>query len=327
MAWVRWREATEAALYGPNGFFVSDSAVPARHFRTSVHAGDLFARAVLRLARSSGLHTVVDVGAGGGELLSARHLLDPDRALLGVDLAPRPAALPAAVGWRRDVQHLDAVSDALVVANEWLDNVPVEVVAWSADGWRLVLVDPVTGDEQLGPPPEPDDQTWLDTWWPAGGVGARAEVGRPRDEAWAGVIAALHRGIALAVDYSHTRETRPRTGSLTGYRAGREVPPVPDGRCDLTSHVAIDSCAAAGAAAGATHSRATTQRQALRALGVPIGNPPHGLAGTDAAAYLTALATAGEAAELTDPHGLGRFGWLVQTVGIALPQPLTGTEA
>ena len=40
----------------------------------------------------------------------------------------------------------------------------------------------------------------------------------------------------------------------------------------------------------------------------------------DPAGYLAALARAGEAAELTDPGGLGGFGWLVQAVGRQLPE-------
>ncbi|HEX6920890.1 MAG TPA: hypothetical protein VF314_11705, partial [Actinomycetes bacterium] len=63
-----WREATERALYGEGGFFRRTTG-PGAHFRTSVHASPLFARAVLTLARAADLDTVVDVGAGHGELL------------------------------------------------------------------------------------------------------------------------------------------------------------------------------------------------------------------------------------------------------------------
>jgi hypothetical protein len=36
---------------------------------------------------------------------------------------------------------------------------------------------------------------------------------------------------------------------------------------------------------------------------------------------------AAEEAELTDPAGLGGFGWLVQAVGVPLPAPLAGLAA
>jgi SAM-dependent MidA family methyltransferase len=314
MVWYGWREATERALYGEGGFFRTHA--PSQHFRTSVHASPVFAEAVRCLARDAGLTTVVDVGAGGGELLAALHALDPSLELIGVDLAGRPPALPADVSWQHEVP---VTPGALLVANEWLDDVPVDVVELADDGWRLVLVDPATGAERLGPPPTEGGADWLATWWPAedaGEVGARAEVGRPRDEAWATAVGRLTDGLAVAVDYAHGRASRPRTGSLTGYRAGRQVPPVPDGSCDVTSHVALDACAAAGVGAGATTTLLTTQRAALTALGVRSDAPPHELSRTDPAGYLRALSRSAEVAELTDPGGLGGFGWLLQATGV-----------
>ncbi len=311
VAWTTWREATERALYGERGFFRTHA--PAQHFRTSVHAGPVFAEAVRCLARDAGLTTVVDVGAGGGELLVALHARDPSLDLIGIDLAERPPALPADVSWQHEVP---ATAGALLVANEWLDDVPVDVVELADDGWRLVLVDPATGVERLGPPPADDDADWLARWWPRKDVGARAEVGRPRDQAWAAVVGNLGDGLAVAIDYAHARTSRPPGGSLTGYRAGRQVPPVPDGSCDVTSHVALDACAAAGIDAGATATLLTTQRAALTALGVRRDSPPYELSRTNPAGYLQALSRAGEAAELTDPGGLGGFGWLLQVRGL-----------
>lgn len=50
--WQGWREAAETALYGDGGFYrspVRSPDGPAGHFRTSVHASPLFARAVAGL--------------------------------------------------------------------------------------------------------------------------------------------------------------------------------------------------------------------------------------------------------------------------------------
>lgn len=135
---------------------------------------------------------------------------------------------------------------------------------------------------------------------PEEGAAFRAEIGRPREAAWADAVATLDAGLAVAVDYAHTLAARPPYGTLTGYRDGRQVPPVPDGGCDLTAHVAVD----------ALPGTVRTQREALRALGVSGGRPPLALASTDPAAYVRALSTAGEAAELTAPGGLGDFTWL-----------------
>lgn len=315
-----WREATEHALYGENGFFRRHR--PGAHFRTSVHASPLFAQSVLALARATGLDTVIDIGAGGGELLRTLRRLDPTLNMIGVDLADRPVDLPDDIGW---VDKPPARTDALLVANEWLDNVPVDVAELTDEGWRVVLVEPETGAEQIGPPPEPADRAWLDEWWPAEDIGARAEVGRPRDEAWAGVVGSLRRGLAVAVDYAHSKDARPPSGTVTGYRDGRHVMPALDGSTDITSHVALDACAAAGVRAGASQTLLTSQRAALRSLGVRRDRPERDLARTDPPAYVRALSEAGEAAELTDPDGLGGFGWLVQAVRVEIPQALLST--
>ncbi|HEX8627596.1 MAG TPA: SAM-dependent methyltransferase, partial [Catenuloplanes sp.] len=297
------------ALYGTDGFFRRADAGPAGHFRTSVHATPTFAGALLRLlgnvdaalGRPDRLD-VVDVGAGRGELLTALagaappHLAGRLR-LTAVELAPRPVGLSPRIAWRADLP--DPVR-GLLIATEWLDNVPLDVATVDGAGTvRLVLVDPTTGAESPGEPVTGADAHWLARWWPLAGrpAGDRAEIGHPRDTAWAAAVATVERGCAVAVDYGHLRADRPVTGTLTGYRAGRQVTPVPDGSRDLTAHVAVD---AAAAAAGRPYTL-LRQHDALRALGVHGGRPPLGLAGTDPTAYLRALAAASAAAELTEP--------------------------
>jgi len=312
--WRPWRVAMAEALYGPGGFYRAAGGGgpgPAGHFRTSVHASPLFAEALLRLARRCGLTTIVDVGAGRGELLAVLRRLDPALRLMAVEIADRPDDLPAGIDW---LTELPPTEGALVVANEWLDDVPLDVVELAPDGLRVVEVS-ADGRERLGGPAAPEDARWVAEWWPLTEVGSRAEVGRSRDEAWAAVVASVRRGVAVAVDYAHDRAGRPPDGSLTAYRSGRQIPPVPDGSCDLTAHVALDACAAAGEAAGATSTVLTTQAEALRGLGVVTGRPAREDALADPAGYLAALARDGSVAELTDPGGLGGFGWLQQQVG------------
>lgn len=250
--------------------------------------------------RREGLTSVVDVGAGAGELLTALHALDPSMTLHGVDLADRPA-IDAAITWSSALP--DRV-DGLLIAHEWLDNIPCDVVELADDGVRLVEVDPVTGEESLG---DPYASPWLDQWWPLDTPGDRAEVGDTRDRAWADAVARVD-GIALAIDYTHTRETRPPFGSLRSYAEGREVDVIPDGTRDVTAHVAIDSVAAA---VGAT---LTTQRDALADLGIDGSRPPIELATSDPNAYAHALTRASRAAELRSRGGWGDFTWaLVDT--------------
>lgn len=310
---------------------------PAGHFRTSVHASPLFAEAVARLlcrvdealGRPATLD-FVDMAAGRGELVtSVLAALPADVAArtraYAVEIADRPPGLDHRIAWLPEPPR-DVLG--LLFANEWLDNVPVEVAETDPAGVpRLVLVRD-DGAERLGEPVSGAQARWLARWWPpAGGEGQRAEIGLPRDTAWASAVACVGRGLAVAVDYAHTRDARPPYGTLTGFREGRGTAPVPDGSCDITAHVALDACAEAGrppASAGAP--RLLTQRTALRALGITGSRPPLALASTDPAAYVRALAGATEAAELTAPGGLGDFGWLLQPVGI--PDPLgDGPEA
>ncbi|MFI9611478.1 SAM-dependent methyltransferase [Streptomyces sp. NPDC052023] len=322
--WRGWRAAMEAALYGPGGFYRGPEG-PAGHFRTSVHASPLFAEAVaglLRrvdeaLGRPASLD-FVDMAAGRGELVTGVLAALPASVAArtrayAVEIAERPAGLDHRIEWPAECP--EGVT-GLLFANEWLDNVPLEVAEVDSAGvWRLVLVRE-DGTERLGEPVSGAAAGWLARWWPGPAEeGLRAEIGLPRDEAWASAVGRVGRGLAVAVDYAHTADARPPFGTLTGFREGRETPPVPDGSCDITAHVALDACTLPGG-------RTLRQRDALRALGVAGARPPLALATTDPAAYVRALASAGEAAELTAPGGLGDFGWLVQPVGVA--DPLTG---
>jgi len=299
-----WREAWHDALYGHDGFFLREE--PAAHFRTSVHASTFFAEALIRLARDRGLRTVVDLGSGGGELLTAmrEHSEPGELELVGVDIARRPLGLAADIEWLRDVPP---TFDGLLVANEWLDNVVCDVVQLDPDAVvRFVLVDPETGDEQLG---EPCSDPWLSRWWPLDGAGVavpglRAEVGSARDDAWSAAVDHLGHGVAVAVDYGHLLQTRPPLGSLRSYRDGHEVSVRPDGSRDVTAHVAVDAVAAR--VGGLLQS----QREALAGLGVAATWPDAALAARDPLAYVEALSRAGEAVELTACGGLGELWWI-----------------
>lgn len=296
MSFQPWSVAWDASLYGPGGFF--QRSRPLEHFRTSV-ANPLYAEAVLTLADRVDAalgwpdpFDLVDVGAGGGELLAALAGAVPSRwRLTGVDLRPCPAGLAADLAWHPGVPPVTG----LLLANEWLDSIALDVLV---DGLvRLVDGD---GAERPGPAAAPEQQAWADRWWPAGG---RVEVGLSRDRAWATAVGQVQRGLVVAVDYGHlAAERRP---TLTGYRHGRQVRPVPDSTCDLTAHVALDSCAAS------TGARLLRQADALAAVGISAQLP----AATDPS-YAVRLQRASWARELLDVEALGGFGWLVQEVGL-----------
>ncbi|MFE7171161.1 SAM-dependent methyltransferase [Streptomyces sp. NPDC057616] len=323
-----WRTAARTALYGPGGFYRGPEG-PAGHFRTSVHASRLFAEAVARLLcrvdaaleRPASL-AFVDMAAGRGELAAGVLAALPADVLArtrayAVEIAGRPDGLDERIEW---LAAPPRGVTGLLFANEWLDNVPVEVAEVDAAGVARRVLVRRDGTERLGEPVDGAEAEWLARWWPLPAEeGLRAEIGLPRDEAWADAVASLGRGLAVAVDYAHTLDARPLFGTLTGFRAGRETAPVPDGSCDITAHVALDACAAHTAAHGLPAARLLPQRDALRTLGITGARPPLTLASTEPAAYLRALASAGEGAELTAPGGLGDLGWLLQPVGITDP--------
>lgn len=318
------------ALYGPEGFYRVGPEGPAGHFRTSVHASPLFAGAVARLlcrVDAALGHPApldfVDMAAGRGELVTGvLAALPADVAArtraYAVEVAARPDGLDRRIRWRAEPP---AGVTGLLFANEWLDNVPVEVAEVDAAGVARRVLVRADGAERLGEPVAGAEAAWLARWWPsAGEEGRRAEIGLPRDEAWASAVATLDAGLAVAADYAHTAAARPPFGTLTGFRRGRETEPVPDGSCDITAHVALDACAAAHTARctpehAPPDALLRPQREALHALGITGARPPLALASTDPAAYVRALASASQAAELTAPGGLGDFLWLLQPVG------------
>src|SRR5690606_11005310 len=108
---------------------------------------------------------VVDVGAGAGDLLRRIAVLAP--AYLrqrmrprAVELAPPPADLPAAIGWAAELPDAGALT-GILLATEWLDNVPRDVAEVDGDGrLRYVLVDPQTGAETLGEEVDDRDADW-----------------------------------------------------------------------------------------------------------------------------------------------------------------------
>lgn len=316
-----WFEAWVEVAYGPGGFWRRSS--PAAHFGTASSLGPELALAVLALLdRVPDLGGVLEVGAGDGTLLRALHEHRPGLRLAGVDLRPRPGALPPAVAWAGDLwdpragawttggaDRLLGAADGplLVLALEWLDDLPCPLAVSSGTatgaGWQELGAD----GEPRGPLPTAGRE-WLEAWWPAPG---RAEVGTTRDQAWASLVAGLrrHGGLALMVDYGHERGTRPTAGSLAGYRDGHAVPAVPSRDRNLTAHVAVDAVQAAGERAGAVTVSRRRQREALAELlpsspaATPEGEDP-----------LAVLAARSRRAALASPRGWGDQWWLLQQV-------------
>jgi SAM-dependent MidA family methyltransferase len=310
---LAWADAWQEALYGPQGFY--RGAGPRAHFTTATHGalGAALAQAIATLARERGLRHVVDIGAGRGELMGHLYAADPALRLTGVDVVQRPRDLPEPAEWLvspggADLPgSLSGLRDALVLAHEWLDVVPCPIAEVDGGGvLRHRLVDPGTGAESWGPPVAGEDLEWAGRHWFTTTEGDRVEVGRTRDVAWDDLLSRIRSGLAIAVDYGHRGGERPGEGTLAAYREGMRVDPVPDGSCDLTAHVAMDTL---------DHDDLVDQRTALRGLGLDAHTPPHDLARRDPEGYLRALVSSSAAAALTAPDGFGAFLWAFKRVG------------
>ena len=307
MSHIAWAEAWSLAN---ESFYAGNQAEG--HFATSIHANEHVAHALATLIAQQRQHyrnrdfLVIDVGSGSGRLLEQlRTRVDGDVQLLGIDIRERPADLPHDIQWRQmkisdknyDVTGIREDIAGVVIAHEFLDDIPCEVFELDEDASpRLVLVDPATGAEELGPhlsdsaaipllgPIRPDEvRAWLDAWWPATRPGARREVGITRQRVWSGLTGSVQDGCAVAIDYAHDRVERISGGwdggTMKGFRAGRPQRAVPDGSVNITAHVALDALAS-------RHARLTTQDQIL-------GKPT-----------LTSW-----------PVGLGSYTWLIEPIG------------
>jgi hypothetical protein len=308
-----WFDAWAAAASGPQGFW--PASAPAAHFRTASMVGPELAEALLALLeRRPDIGRVVEVGSGDGRLLRVLHQRRPALALAGTDLRPRPAGLPPAVVWAQDrwdvrvgrwttggLERLlaEGSGPALLVAVEWLDDLPCRLAARTAGVWRE-LDDGLVPADRLGA----EEQAWVATWWPAG---ERAEVGTTRDAAWASLVRSLVPlgGQALMVDYGHERAARPAQGTLAAYRRGRRVPPLALPDRNLTAHVAVDAVATAGEHSGARTVLRAWQAEALRTL---LAAP------TPAADVLDDLVARSRRSALASPRGWGGHWWLLQEV-------------
>ncbi len=321
MAPLPWRAAWHDALYAAErGFYVTRGG-PSAHFTTAAQGptGPVLADALLRLwRRSCGSRddhppsVIVDVGAGRGELATALCELAP--RVVAVDVVARPEGLDERIEWIRSPggdalpdgeSGLGDLTDALVIAHEWLDVVPCTIAQVDAAGsLREVLVD-TEGRESLGGLLSAADREWSQRYWPEVRPGRRVEIGRARDEAWAALVARVRDGLLVAVDYGHVQGERPDAGTLTAYVQGRQCDPVPDGTCDLTAHVAMDSL---------VHDDLVRQRDVLRGLGVRGQIPDVAQASTDPHGYLADLSRASAETQLLARGGFGDFWWVVRHV-------------
>lgn len=168
-----------------------------------------------------------------------------------------------------DLDAVPADAPMLLVANEFLDALPVRQLVRTERGWRerMVGLDEaqafvfVAGEQPMDEavPPERRDAppgTIIETC-PGAAAMVAAIAGRLREQG----------GAALFIDYGHLI---PRTGStLQAVQAHRKVDPLEHpGEADLTAHVDFAALAEVARAHGIAAVRTTTQGAFLERLGI-----------------------------------------------------------
>jgi NADH dehydrogenase [ubiquinone] 1 alpha subcomplex assembly factor 7 len=167
---------------------------------------------------------------------------------------------------------------SLIVANEFLDCLPIRQFFHGEDGWHEKLVgldeadQPVFGLSAAVPAPESDDE-----------IGAVREIAPALDSFMYELERRLHEapGRALFIDYGYT--TPEGADTLQALRRHTKVDPLDaPGEADLTAHVDFARVIQLADAAGLSVSGPITQGQFLRALGIDFraealsrANPAH----------------------------------------------------
>jgi SAM-dependent MidA family methyltransferase len=287
--WLPFDRYMALALYAPGlGYYARSQPFgrwPASgsDFVTAPELTPLFGRALARqieqALRACDSDTVLEFGAGSGAL--AEVLLEATGAPLQqyriVELsaalrarqAERLARFGARVQW---LERLPEAIDAVVVANEVLDAMPVQLIAFDGQRWheRGVALDAAGAVAWADRPTTlcpPIEAPWL--------PGTVTEV-HAQAHAFIGSVAqCLRRGAAFLLDYgfpAHEYYHPQRTGgTLMCHRAHRaDADPLSDiGLKDITAHVDFTGIALAAQDAGLQVLGYTSQARFLINCGLP----------------------------------------------------------
>ena len=234
------------------------------------------------------------------------HLIEGSPALRNLQRALQPAAT-----FHHDLSTVPDDGAILLVANEFLDALPVRQLVRTGDGWRERMVG-LDGDGfAFVAGSQPMDAAVPSAWRDAP-EGAILET-RPAAAATIEEVARRlthHGGAALFVDYGHVE---PRLGStLQAVRGHRKLDPfAAPGAADLTAHVDFAALAQTAEARGARWCGTIEQGGLLRALGIDaraaklaVASPQHAVAilgAKDRLSGETAMGSLFKAMALTAP--------------------------
>ena len=246
--------------------------------------------------------------AGRAGLAPEIHFVETSPALTALQQAAHPQAI-----WHHDLSDLPADRPLLIVANEFLDALPVRQLVRTAGGWR----DRMVGLDSEGRLTPVAGTRPMDAAAPAHFAGAIEGAIVETSPAAATVVQevsarlAAQGGAALFIDYGHVQ---PLLGStLQAVRAHRKVNVFAEpGEADLTAHVDFATLAEVAGQAGARWLGTSEQGVWLAALG--IGARAGSLA---RAAPHAAEAIEAAAMRLTAPAEMGK---LFKVMGLAGPE-------
>lgn len=261
----------------------------------------------------------VELGPGRGTLArdalatARRFGLEPTTHFVEASLAlkARQLDLHPQAQWHRDLASVPGDGPLLIVANEFLDALPVRQLIRTEQGWRERMVGldggrlvPVAGTQPMDaavPPARADA--------PAGTIIETSPAAAATLYEASGRLAAQG-GAALFIDYGYCE---PRFGSsLQAVRAHRMVDVFSaPGEADLTAHVDFSALAPIAMARGARWLGTAEQGPWLRALGI------------DARAAALAAASPSSAAAIDTARerltAEGQMGALFKVMGLAGP--------
>ncbi len=239
------------------------------------------------------------------------HFVETSTALKDVQLASIPGAQ-----WHHDLSTIPPYGPILLVANEFLDALPVRQLVMTADGWRERMVVPdgdrfvcIAGSQPMDAAvPEIRRQAELGTiieTCPGAAATVYEVAGRLNDQG----------GAALFIDYGHDAV---RDGStLQAVRDHLKVDPfVAPGEADLTAHVDFATLAPIAQSRGCKWLGTVPQGRWLRNLGI------------DARAQTLAERAPQHAAAIEAAKerlvGEGQMGLLFKVMGLACPSWIGG---
>jgi SAM-dependent MidA family methyltransferase len=273
-----------ACLHDPeDGYYaVRPGLGAAGDFITAPHVSQMFGELIglwavevwVRLGRPSRIR-LVELGPGDGTLMGdvlraariAPGFLDVAEIVLVETSAPLIARQAAALDghaprWVSRVEEIDVDAPVIILANEFLDCLPISQAVRGADGWR---------ERRIGL----DENGRLSLVLGGPAAGPEAPVGAVRE--WSpelvaagsaiGGLVAGSGGATLLIDYGRAE---PGFGdTLQALRGHKKEGPLDNpGLADLTAHVDFPAFLAAAESAGAGAAPILTQGEFLRGLGI-----------------------------------------------------------